>query len=249
MSLYFISDLHLNPQQPDLIAVATGFIEQLPADTTALYILGDLFNTWLGDDLAPPEFAGFTAAIAALAERGILSYFMVGNRDFMVGKRFAAHAKMMWLAEPALIQLDNVPTLLCHGDSLCTDDVSYQRYRKWTRNRPLQRIFLTFPRALRQRISDKIKQQSQQKKQYKSADIMDVNAAAVVSLMQQHKVQRLIHGHTHRPAIHDLTIANQPAQRIVLGDWQTTPSFLRYAAGEFTLVDPRIKLTPSAKPD
>lgn len=243
MSVYFISDLHLNAQQPDLIATATDFIKQLPAEITALYILGDLFNTWLGDDLAPPEFDGFVAAIAALADRGVQSYFMVGNRDFMVGKHFAIRAKMTWLAEPTLIQLDGVPTLLCHGDSLCTDDVEYQRYRKWTRCRILQRIFLTFPRALRQRISNKIKQKSKQKKQYKSADIMDVNAIAVTSLMQQHHVQRLIHGHTHRPAIHNLTIANQPAQRIVLGDWKTTPSFLHYIAGAFTLVDPRIKLT------
>ncbi len=166
---------------------------------------------------------------------------MVGNRDFMVGKKFCKLAGLTLLKEPHLIDLDGTPTLLMHGDSLCIDDVSYQRYRRWVRNPILQAIAKALPRSFRQHLSNKIKQKSRDQKTKKSYDIMDVNQVEVARVMQHHSVSQLIHGHTHRPAIHPLTIAGKPASRIVLGDWdEKIVSFLACQPGQINLIDPRV---------
>ena len=246
MATYFISDLHLSTQHADLTTLATTFLTQKRNQSDqidALYILGDLFNTWLGDDLIAPEFDAFINALQHLKQQGIPCYFMVGNRDFMAGKRFCKLAGLTLLAEPHLIDLDGIPTLLMHGDSLCTDDISYQRYRKWVRTPILQAIAKASPRYFRQKLSDKIKQKSREQKTEKTYEIMDVNQAEVERVMQQYNVSQLIHGHTHRPAVHPLTINGKPAKRIVLGDWgHGELSFLSCQAGEFDLVDPRVSL-------
>lgn len=240
MKTLFISDLHLSPDQPDLIRLATEFITQQTA-VDAFYILGDIFNTWLGDDLIPDEFSPFIAALQNQRERGVKIYLMVGNRDFMLGDEFAQRVGGTLLTDPVVVDLYGQRALLMHGDSLCTDDVSYQRYRKVVRQRWLQKLFLTMPLSIRQRISDKIKAKSKQQKQYKQAQIMDVNPLAVRQTMQQYQVSLLIHGHTHRPAIHVIdTPSMRNAYRVVLGDWQPRPSYLEITGQTLRLVDARL---------
>lgn len=237
MSTLFISDLHLSPDQAELTQVAVDFLAQQAANIDQLYILGDLFNTWLGDDIVPDEFQPLIEQLIKLQQVGIKSYLMVGNRDFMMGKDFAARCGLTLLQDPTLIKLGQHKVLLMHGDSLCIDDVSYQRYRRWSRNRFLQRCFLMLSANYRQGISDKIKQKSRQQKQYKSAAIMDVNQSEVSRVMAKYQVDYLLHGHTHRPAIHPL---GQDQYRVVLGDWQQQPSFIIFDGYQLQLFDSRI---------
>ena len=239
MSALFISDLHLSPDRPALTRLVTDFLLNQPP-LESLYILGDIFNTWLGDDLVLPEYQPFLDALKQLGHRGTKLYFMVGNRDFMLGKDFAASVGAELLPDPVVHYFDEVPVLLMHGDSLCTDDVSYQRYRKVVRNSFLQWFFLRLPLRFRQHISDQIKAKSKVKKRGKTIAIMDVNQQAVEQVMSAHEVSIMIHGHTHRPAIHDLQVNGQNAHRIVLGDWHTSPSFLMLSAGKFQLIDGRL---------
>ena len=219
MTTLFISDLHLSPSQPELLQLSCQFLRSQAATIDSLYILGDIFNTWLGDDLLPAEFAPFVQTLQSLSAQGIRLYLMVGNRDFMLGQDFAHSVGATLLTEPAFVELAGKKALLLHGDSLCTDDVSYQRYRRWVRNPILQWCFLKLPVRFRQGISDKIKAKSREQKQFKTAMIMDVNQQAVETVMQQQQVDLLIHGHTHRPAIHHLMVNNEAAHRVVLGDW------------------------------
>ena len=237
MSTLFISDLHLSPSNPDLIQTTVEFLAQQASKIDQLYILGDLFNTWLGDDIVPDEFQPLIEQLTKLKQVGIKSYLMVGNRDFMLGKAFADSSGMSLLQEPTLIEIGQCKVLLMHGDSLCIDDISYQRYRLWSRSRFLQYCFLMLPATYRQRISDKIKQKSHNKKQYKSAEIMDVNHNEVDRVMAKFRVDYLLHGHTHRPAIHDL---GHEQYRIVLGDWEKQPSFIVFDGYQLQLFDPRI---------
>jgi len=240
MKTLFISDLHLSPDQPELIRLATDFVAQ-QVNVDAFYILGDIFNTWLGDDLVPEEFKPFIQALQNKQQQGCKIYLMVGNRDFMLGQHFAKRVGGTLLNDPVVMDIYGHSILLMHGDSLCTDDVSYQRYRKVVRNRWLQKLFLTMPLTIRQRISDKIKAKSKQQKQYKQAQIMDVNSAAVKKVMKQYQVNLLLHGHTHRPAIHKLeSIQNTPSYRIVLGDWQPDPSYIEMTPEAIRLVDKRL---------
>ncbi len=244
MSTLFISDLHLSPDKPDLTQITVSFLQAQSSNIEALYILGDLFNTWIGDDIVPPEFEPLISQLQHLQQSGIKSYFMAGNRDFMVGKQFSQLVGCQLLDDSHIIDLYGTPTLLLHGDTLCIDDIAYQRYRRWSRNRLLQRCFLRLPGNCRQGISDRIKQQSQQQKRQKSAIIMDVNQAEVKRTMQKFKVAQLIHGHTHRPAIHELQLKGVKARRIVLGDWENEVSYLKVNANKcYQFVDPRIKFS------
>lgn len=240
MSHLFISDLHLSPDRPELTRLVTDFLSQ-QKNLESLYILGDIFNTWLGDDLVLPEYYPFMDSLLKIRSQGCKLYLMVGNRDFMLGKDFAESVGAELLPDAVVHTFNNTPVLLMHGDSLCTDDVSYQRYRKVVRNRFLQWCFLHLPLSFRQRISDKIKAKSKDKKQYKSTAIMDVNQDAVVGSMHKHQTTILLHGHTHRPAIHHFESNSQPHYRIVLGDWHDSPSFLMLDEGKFQLIDPRLE--------
>ncbi len=239
MTKLFISDLHLSPDRPELTRLVTDFLLDQERPKT-LYVLGDIFNTWLGDDLVLPEYQPFIGALKQLHDQGTKIYLMVGNRDFMLGKHFAAAVGAELLADPVIHYFDETPVLLMHGDSLCTDDISYQRYRKVVRNRFLQWCFLRLPLRFRQNISDQIKAKSKAKKSSKSFQIMDVNQHTVEKVMHAHQVNILIHGHTHRPAVHVFQSQEQTMRRIVLGDWHDSPSFLVFKDSAFSLADSRL---------
>jgi UDP-2,3-diacylglucosamine hydrolase len=240
MSTLFISDLHLDPTNPALIQLAVHFLNTKATQCDSLYILGDLFNVWLGDDLIPEEFTPVVKQLQKLHQQGVKTYLMVGNRDFMMGKKFAQLTGCELLDDSCIIDLYETKTLLLHGDTLCTDDVAYQRYRLWSRSKILQWLFRHMPLSYRLGLADKIKQQSKQQKKRKSAVIMDVNANEVSRVMAKFGVTQLIHGHTHRPAIHSLEISGKSATRIVLGDWHTEVSYLQCSENQRLLVDHRI---------
>jgi UDP-2,3-diacylglucosamine hydrolase len=242
MSKLFISDLHLSPDNPELTLLACDFLSTQSDGLEELYILGDIFNTWLGDDLIPEALLPFVAKLQQLSRNGVNIYLMVGNRDFMLGKDFARMTGGRLLNDPTLIEIAGHRILLMHGDSLCIDDVSYQRYRRWVRNPFLQWCFLKLPLSFRQRISDKIKQKSRQQKQHKTPMIMDVNPAEVLQVMHEHQVRLIIHGHTHRPFIHEIELgAGTRAHRVVLGDWQDKVSFLKIEDQQLMLYDHRLQ--------
>lgn len=223
---YFIADLHLSDQQPHLTALFTRFMREEAVQGEALYILGDLFDFWIGDDENSALAQRVQTEIKRLTERGIQVYFQHGNRDFLLGTRFAQKCGLMLLGDYHVIDLYGTPTLLCHGDTLCTDDLNYQQYRKKVHTRWRQRIFLCLPLWIRLRIANKIRRKSQQQKTEKRAEIMDVNPDFVVKIMQHFNVTQLIHGHTHRQAAHQVDMENRTFTRIVLGDWRDSAPFL-----------------------
>ena len=240
MTTLFISDLHLSLNNANRIQLAVDFLKNQTDSIEALYILGDLFDTWLGDDIIANEFNPFIEQLQRLHSNEIKTYLMVGNRDFMIGEKFAKHAGCELLKDHCVFDLYGTKTLLLHGDTLCTDDHSYQRYRKWTRNPILQWCFRHLPVQYRQGISDKIKQKSHIKKQHKSATIMDVNQQEVKRIMKYFDVTQLIHGHTHRPAIHQFEREGVTNKRIVLGDWETKISMLKVDDQQMELIDYRV---------
>jgi len=241
MTTLFISDLHLSPTDPELISLTLDFLDTQTKGIQALYILGDLFNSWIGDDLIIDEFLPVIDKLQQLNQQGLEIYLMVGNRDFMIGDDFARQAGCKILIDPTVIDLYGTPTLLMHGDTLCTDDIAYQRYRSWSRSSLLQWLFRKLPLPFKQRIANKIKQKSREQKLDKSPVIMDVNQKAVINIMQKYNIYQLIHGHTHRPEIHKFILAGQPAKRIVLGDWDNKHfSVLRCDRQKIELIDPRI---------
>ncbi|MCQ4969397.1 UDP-2,3-diacylglucosamine diphosphatase [Atlantibacter hermannii] len=227
MATLFIADLHLSIEEP---AITAGFLRLLEGEARtaeALYILGDLFEAWIGDDDPNPLHAAVAAAIRALVESGVPCYFIHGNRDFLIGKRFARQSGMTLLPAEKVLTLYGERVLIMHGDTLCTDDVGYQRFRAKVQQRWLQTLFLSLPLFIRQRIAAKMRAGSKASNQTKSDAIMDVNQQAVSEVMRQHHVRHLIHGHTHRPAIHDLQIEGHPARRYVLGAWHQEGSMIK----------------------
>lgn len=215
----FISDLHLEAKRPDITRAFLHLLRTRATEADALYILGDFFEVWLGDDNPDPLADEISAALLELSRKGIAIYLMHGNRDFLIGKDFCRRSGATLLKDPTLIQINGERVLLMHGDSLCTDDIDYLRMRRWLRN-PLSLFILrNLPLKTRHRIGRKLRNESQQRTQYKTADITDVNNDEVVRVMRSRRVTTLIHGHTHRPAVHPLQLGGQPAQRVVLGDW------------------------------
>lgn len=226
----FISDLHLDPQRPEITRLFLDFLGTRGRDAAAVYILGDLFEAWIGDDDDSPLNAIITSRLRTCVDSGTSLFFMPGNRDFLTGSRFAEQTGCIQLADPAQIDLYGQPTLLMHGDTLCTDDTGYMEFRRRVRDSGWQRAFLKKPLEERRRISMAARDSSRIQTREKPEYIMDVNQEAVIQTMMKHQVQRLIHGHTHRPAIHDLMVAGKPAQRMVLGDWYTQGSVLECTA-------------------
>ena len=215
----FISDLHLEAQRPDITRAFLRFLNEQASQADALYILGDFFEVWLGDDNPDPLADQVSAALRQLSLKGIAIYLMHGNRDFLIGKDFCRRSGATLLKDPTVIQLHGEPVLLIHGDSLCIDDTDYMRMRRWLRN-PLSLFILrNLPLKTRHRIGRKLRNESQTRTRYKSLDITDVNNAEVLRVMRAHGVNTLIHGHTHRPAVHPLEIDGKAVKRIVLGDW------------------------------
>lgn len=228
MHTLFISDLHLAAERPQITAQFLRFTRDTASAAAALYILGDLFEYWVGDDdLEDPLNGTVSAALAALAAGGTRVFLMRGNRDVLLGAAFAARCGATLLDDPVLIDLHGKPTLLCHGDALCTDDIDYQRFRAYARAPANQAKFLAQPLAARREQMLGMRAQSEASKQQKTEAIMDVAPAAVDALLRQHGYPRLIHGHTHRPARHLHTVDGHACERWVLNDWYETGGYLR----------------------
>jgi len=224
----FISDLHLDEARPQIVDLFARFLADEARQADALYILGDLFESWIGDDDNAPLATRVAHALRALRDRGVPIYFMHGNRDFLLGTDYAARAGIELLADPAIVELDGERTLLMHGDTLCTDDIEYQKFRNLVRNPAWQAQFLAKPLAERRAFAAQARGESRKQTTMKAAEIMDVNQAAVESTMHEYGVHRLIHGHTHRPAAHRFELDGRTAERIVLGDWYEQSSVLTW---------------------
>lgn len=232
----FVSDLHLSPERPAAVDAFLRLLRGPAREAGALYMLGDLFEYWLGDDDPDAFNAGILDEIGALSRSGVPTFFMHGNRDFLLGRRAARRAGMTLLHDPTCLALFGVPTLLMHGDTLCTDDRPYQRFRARVRRPAVIRLFLLLPLAVRRRVGTALRGRSESAKREKPMAIMDVNAGAVEQALRTHGYPRLIHGHTHRPGRHLHALEGQSCERIVLADWYERGSYLRVdASGARTL--------------
>tara|TARA_R110002124_G_scaffold209227_4_gene375706 strand:+ start:7256 stop:7981 length:726 start_codon:yes stop_codon:yes gene_type:complete len=227
----FISDLHLEESRPDITRAFLAFLEQKAAGAKRLYILGDFFEAWIGDDERTPLQEKVAAALRNVSGGGTEIFLMHGNRDFLIGANFCDRAGAALLEDPSVIDLYGTPTLLMHGDSLCTADEEYQKFRVNMRNPQWQKMILQRPLKDRQQMARQLREISMAKNQDKEEFIMDVTPGEVVREMEAHGVQRMIHGHTHRPAEHALTANGQPAKRIVLGDWAENVWWLEVTPG------------------
>ncbi len=224
---YFISDLHLSAELPDIARQFLSFVEQTAPEAEALYILGDLFETWAGDDdLADPFHGRIAQALQKLSAGGTRIYLMHGNRDLLMGQEMERACSAKLLPDPILIDLYGKPTLLSHGDQLCTDDHAYQAGRKQVADPAWQRQFLAQPLAARKAFIAQLRARSQNEKMSKDREIMDVNSGAVLTLLREHHYPNLIHGHTHRPGHHVLHVDGHTCERWVLGDWETRANAL-----------------------
>lgn len=217
--ILLISDLHLEEKRPDITRAFLHFLATRARQAEALYILGDFFEVWIGDDGMTPFQHEIAGALRELSEAGTRIYLMHGNRDFLIGKRFCREAGCILLSDPHKVQMNGEPVLLMHGDSLCTLDVGYMKLRRWLRN-PLSLLILrNLPLSTRQKLARKLRNESRAQTRMKASEIVDVTPQEVAKVMAAHGVRTLIHGHTHRPAVHNLEVNGQPARRIVLGDW------------------------------
>lgn len=217
--ILLISDLHLEEQRPDITRAFLRFLQARAPQAEALYILGDFFEVWVGDDAMTPFQHQIAGALYALSQAGTRIYLMHGNRDFMIGNAFCREAGCTLLSDPHVTQLGGERTLLMHGDSLCTRDEGYMRLRRWLRNPISLFVLHHLPLATRQKLAQKLRSSSKEQTRMKASDIVDVTPSEVPRVMQRYGVSTLIHGHTHRPATHSLQIGAAPATRIVLGDW------------------------------
>ena len=221
MATLFIADLHLQTEEPAITAGFLRFLRGEAKSADALYILGDLFEAWIGDDDPNLLHREMAAAIHALVDSGVPCYFIHGNRDFLIGKRYARESGMTLLPEEQVLDLYGRRVLIMHGDTLCTDDTGYLAFRAKVHTPWIQKVFLALPLFIRNRIAARMRAGSKAANSSKSMTIMDVNPQAVVRVMEKHDVQWLIHGHTHRPDVHSLIANGQPAHRVVLGAWHT----------------------------
>lgn len=220
MTYLFISDLHLSPDHPRLVRGFLALLKEYQTKNTQLYILGDWFNAWIGDDYTAPWLDEIINALQKFSSAGNQVYFQVGNRDFALGQKFLDQFEGILLPDVYNLEINHMKIRLEHGDALCTDDIAYQRFRKVIRNPVLLGLIKRTPLSFRQKLANGFRKKSSETKQLKSYDIMDVNAQAVQSAIEQ--VDYLIHGHTHRPEIHQI----QNKQRIVLGDWRTDSAWI-----------------------
>jgi UDP-2,3-diacylglucosamine hydrolase len=223
----FISDLHLSADHLHSFAAFKRFVAKLAPQSEALYILGDLFEYWAGDDDRHNEFySQVVNSLHVLATHGVKIYLMHGNRDLLIGDAFAQAAGATLLDDPTLLDLYGTPTLLSHGDKLCTDDIEYQKFRALVHSAEFQKNFLVQPLAARKAYIEQLRQQSTSAKQSKDSAIMDVNNDAVAALLREYRYPRLIHGHTHRPARHEHKVDGHRCERWVLSDWDQHASVL-----------------------
>jgi len=231
----FISDLHLDASHPE---ISRQFLEFLGTEATsaeALYILGDLFEVWIGDDDPAPETRRIVQGLRQLTDRGVACYVMHGNRDFLMGERFCRETGCRLLDDPLVLHLYGERVLIMHGDALCTDDRSYQRLRAMVRDHSWQQMFLALSTEQRRTLADEARAGSKAHTEQVSMAIMDVNQESVIKAMRGADVKLLLHGHTHRPDIHEFDPDGQPAKRIVLGDWHRNGSVLTWNEKGFAL--------------
>lgn len=236
MATLFIADLHLCTEEP---AITAGFLRFLAGEARqadALYILGDLFEAWIGDDDPNPLHHEMATAIKAVVESGVPCFFIHGNRDFLIGKRFARESGMTLLPQENVLDLYGRRVLIMHGDTLCTDDAGYQAFRAKVHQPWLQTLFLALPLFIRKRVAARMRAGSKAANSSKSLDIMDVNKHTVITEMEKHHVQWLIHGHTHRPDVHQLIANGEPAFRVVLGAWHTEGSMVSVTPDDVKLI-------------
>lgn len=226
MSTWFVSDLHLDPAAPEIAGRFLRFLDGPMQGADSLYLLGDIFEAWLGDDDPEPAHRAVIAALAALSHRGTLLYLMHGNRDFLLGERFCAETGAMLLEDPVIATLGTDRVLLTHGDGLCVDDGAYQRLRALVRDPDVRRGFAALPLASRRRLATEARAGSREHLAAAGEYITDVNQAAVETLMREADVRTMIHGHTHRPATHRFTIDGSECRRFVLGAWHGTADVL-----------------------
>ncbi len=229
-----LSDLHLDPARPDATERFTALLSQWQGRADALYILGDLVEYWLGDDQDAGDLETAFRSIREFAGACPV-YFMHGNRDFLIGNAFAERYGVRLLDDPTVVDLHGTPTLLMHGDTLCTDDHHYQAFRRTVRDPGWQQDFLARPLAEREAIARQLRDTSKAAMAQKSMEIMDVNAGAVAAAYRAHGVRRLIHGHVHRPAVHSGPVDGEPRERIVMGDWYTSLSYVTCDSGGCSL--------------
>ena len=224
---YFIADLHLAENRPDMTACFLSFLEHDAIKSERLYILGDLFEVWFGDDYDTKLNRDVATYLKKLAKSGTEVFYIHGNRDFILGKKYAEMSGMTLLPEKHVIDLYGEKTLIMHGDTLCTKDVDYQKFRKKSRSWWWLGFMTSLPFFIRKRIAINYREKSKNAQQYKSLDIMDVTLSEVVNDLETYQCQLIIHGHTHRPKMHDLTANMKPAKRIVLGDWYEQGAWLK----------------------
>lgn len=217
--ILLISDLHLQEERPDITRAFLDLLATRARSAQALYILGDFFEAWIGDDAMTPYQVSICQALRALSDTGTQVFLMHGNRDFLIGQAFCKAAGATLLADPSVVELGGEPVLLMHGDSLCTRDEGYMKLRRYLRNPLSLWILRHLPLRTRQKLARKLRSESRAQTRMKANDIVDVTPEEVPRVMQQHGVHTLVHGHTHRPAIHKLVAGDAPARRIVLGDW------------------------------
>lgn len=235
MNVLFISDLHLSAERPDIIRLFVDFLSSEARTADALYILGDLFEVWLGDDYCEPGLQPAIEALKVYSSTGKPLYVIHGNRDFLMGSDFEKQTGCRILADPTLITLHGDKALISHGDELCIDDIEYMKFRKMVRDPEWQHSFLAKPIEERITFARQARSESLNQTQQKAMDIMDVNQTAVENLMISHQVDLLIHGHTHRPNTHHFDLNGKPHTRIVLGDWYEHGSVLTCKQGRCDL--------------
>jgi UDP-2,3-diacylglucosamine hydrolase len=228
MTTLFVSDLHLHPSRPEVTDCFLEFLKEAVETAEALYILGDLFEVWVGDDDPEPHNRMIIDALQDFSDPRRPCYFLRGNRDVLIGRRFCTDASVQLIAEPTVIDLYGERALIMHGDELCTDDHAYQKFRRRARSTTWRALFLALPLALRRRIAAGLRNRSTAITALKPEEITDVSQTAVDDAMREHRVTTLLHGHTHRPGIHDFRLDGRPATRIVLGDWYEQGSVLHW---------------------
>ncbi|MCG6938547.1 MAG: UDP-2,3-diacylglucosamine diphosphatase [Gammaproteobacteria bacterium] len=226
--IVFISDLHLAPERPEIIRLFSNFVDEIAAQADTLYILGDFLEYWLGDDDPAPALAPVFNKLIELHEKYTTRvFFMHGNRDFLIGNRLAERCHFTLIDEPYSLKLQGKNALLMHGDTLCTDDVDYQKLRRMVRNPAWQQQVLAKSLKERIQLAKELREISQQSTTAKAEYIMDVNQQATDRVFIENDIDLLIHGHTHRPAVHHKLINNHETTRVVLGDWYKAGSYLR----------------------
>ncbi|WDE00871.1 UDP-2,3-diacylglucosamine diphosphatase [Thalassomonas actiniarum] len=240
---YFIADLHLAQNRPDITACFLSFLKNNAPEAEALYILGDLFESWIGDDDNSPFVIEIARALAELSQKKTKIYFIHGNRDFLLGKKYAQKSGMVLLPEVEQIELYGQKMVIMHGDTLCTRDINYQKFRKKSRSWWWQAIMKSLPLFVRRNIAENYRKKSAMATSVKSREIMDVTPQEVINCLEQYQSQLLIHGHTHRPAVHQLTANGQKAQRVVLGDWYEQGAWLKVTPAGFELLNQPFELS------